>query len=190
MAKENKSRYALLGVLSVCPGSGYDIKKFMQQSTGYFWNESYGQIYPLLKQLEQEGLATHHTEKQEGKPERYVYALTDQGMEELQRWLIEPVEDGVERNELLLKLFFGGYVPVSVDMQHVEAYRALQERLLRKYAEIEALLRRQSAQQQELFYPLLTVRYGIHRCQALLAWCDETQEALRARAEQAVPRSK
>lgn len=78
MAKENKSRYALLGVLSVCPGSGYDIKKFMEQSTGYFWSESYGQIYPLLKQLEQEGLATHHTEKQEGKPERYVYALKNQ----------------------------------------------------------------------------------------------------------------
>jgi PadR family transcriptional regulator, regulatory protein AphA len=42
----------------------------MEQSTGYFWNESYGQIYPLLKQLEQERLATHYTEKQERKPER------------------------------------------------------------------------------------------------------------------------
>ena len=190
MAKENKSRYALLGALSVCPGSGYDIKKFMEQSTGYFWSESYGQIYPLLKQLEQEGLATHHTEKQEGKPERYVYVLTDQGMQELQRWLSEPVETGVERNELLLKLFLGGYVPISADVQHVQAYRALQERLLHTYTEIEARLHQQSVEQQELFYPLLTVRYGIHRCQAMLAWCDEALEALRVRTEQEAERSK
>jgi len=84
MAKENKSRYALLGILSICPGSGYDIKKFMEQSTGNFWNESYGQIYPMLKQLVDEGLATSRTEKHEGKPERYVYALTDKGLQALQ----------------------------------------------------------------------------------------------------------
>src|SRR5215472_7142408 len=112
MAKENKSRYALLGILSMCPGSGYDFKKLMEQSTSNFWSESYGQIYPLLKQLEQDGLATHHNEKQEGKPERYVYALTSQGREALERWLTGPVERGVERNELLLKLFFGQHVPV------------------------------------------------------------------------------
>src|SRR5215469_2423712 len=103
MAKENKSRYALLGILSMSPGSGYDVKKFMEQSTSYFWRESYGQIYPILKQLVEEGLATSHTEKQEGKPERYVYTLTERGKEELQRWLADPVEQSVERNELLLK---------------------------------------------------------------------------------------
>ena len=79
MAKENKSKYAVLGVLSICPGSGYDIKKFMEQSTSNFWNESYGQIYPILKQLVEEGLAASHAEKQEGKPEKYIYTLTEQG---------------------------------------------------------------------------------------------------------------
>src|ERR1700694_4574756 len=107
MAKENKSKYAVLGALSVCPGSGYDIKKLMEQSTSNFWNESYGQIYPILKQLVEEELATSRAEKQEGKPERYIYTLTEQGREELQRWLAEPVERMVERNELLLKLFYG-----------------------------------------------------------------------------------
>jgi DNA-binding PadR family transcriptional regulator len=187
MAKENKSRYALLGALSLCPGSGYDIKKLLEQSTSYFWSESYGQIYPLLKQLEQEGAVTHHTEKQEGKPERYVYALTDQGRGELQRWLTEPVERAVERNELLLKLFFGRVNPVPVALQQVEAYRTLQEGLLRTYAEIETRLRGDLAQQEELFYPLLTVRYGIYRCRALVAWCDETLETLRAKSAQESP---
>ncbi|HZS76429.1 MAG TPA: PadR family transcriptional regulator [Ktedonobacteraceae bacterium] len=176
MAKENKSKYALLGALSFCPGSGYDIKKFMEQSTGNFWNESYGQIYPMLKQLVDEGLATSHSEKQEGKPERYVYTLTEKGREELQRWLTEPIEYSVERNELLLKLFYGQQTSIETNIQHVQSYRALQEQLLDKYQGIEKFLR----QGKDLFFPLLTVRYGIHRCRALLEWCDETLAALQS----------
>src|SRR5215470_7305675 len=113
MAKENKSRYALLGMLGIRPGSGYDIKKFMEQSTSNFWNESYGQIYPLLKQLSEEGLATSHAEKQEGKPERKIYTLTEEGKDELVNWLGTTVEETPERIEILLKLFFGHFLPVE-----------------------------------------------------------------------------
>ena len=172
--KENKSKYAVLGVLSICPGSGYDVKKFMEQSTGNFWQESYGQIYPILKQLSDEGLATSHTEKQEGKPERYVYTLTERGKEELQRWLADPVEQSVERNELLLKLFFGTHLAPEKIIEHMRAFRVLQEQLLAKYEGIERWLRAQSTENFDFLYSLITVRYGIHRCRALLAWCDET----------------
>ena len=180
MAKENKSKYAVLGALSVCPGSGYDIKKLMEQSTSNFWNESYGQIYPILKQLIEEGLATSQTEKQEGKPERYVYTLTGRGTEELQRWLSEPVEYVVERNELLLKLYFGARVPVEKNIEHVRTFQQLQAQLLRKYENIELYLQAGRASNPDLLYPLLTLRYGIHRCQALLAWCEETLATLQA----------
>jgi PadR family transcriptional regulator AphA len=183
MAKENKSKYALLGVLSVCPGSGYDIKKFMEQSTGNFWNESYGQIYPILKQLVETGLATSHAEKQEGKPERIVYTLTDEGNEELHRWLSEPVEHMVERNELLLKLFYGRHTSPAKNLEHVGAFQALQAQLLKKYEGIERWLEAQSASDTDYLYSLITVRYGIHRCRAMLAWCEETQATLRILAE-------
>jgi PadR family transcriptional regulator, regulatory protein AphA len=178
MAKVNKSRYALLGLLSICPGSGYDIKKFMEQSTSNFWNESYGQIYPILKQLEEEGLATSHTEKQEGKPERYVYTLTDEGQEELRHWLTEPIEHTVERNELLLKLFFGRQNSVAGNIEHVQQFRALQEQLLRKYKDIEGYLKANCANNPDLCYSLITVRYGILRCQAVLTWSEETIDIL------------
>lgn len=180
MAKENKSKYAVLGALSICPGSGYDIKKLMEQSTSNFWNESYGQIYPILKQLIEEGLATSTTEKQVSKPERYVYTLTERGTEELQRWLTEPVEYVVERNELLLKLYFGKHVPVEINIEHVRTFQQLQTQLLRKYENIELYLQAGSASNPDLLYPLLTLRYGIHRCRALLVWCEETLATLQA----------
>ena len=53
---EAAGKFALLGILSLCPGSGYDIKKMVESSIGYFWSESYGRIYPLLEQLMKEGL--------------------------------------------------------------------------------------------------------------------------------------
>ena len=49
MAKENRSKYAVLGMLATGPKSGYDIKQTIETSIGHFWNESYGQIYPILK---------------------------------------------------------------------------------------------------------------------------------------------
>lgn len=183
MAKENKSKYAVLGVLSVCPGSGYDIKKFMQGSIGNFWSESYGQIYPILKQLEEEGLATSQAEKQEGKPEKYVYTITRQGKEGLRDWLSESVEFAVERNELLLKLFFGVHIPLEKNREHIKAFQELQSQLLVKYEGIERELLTKAQDDPTLSYPLMTVRYGVHRCRALLTWCDETLETLHHLAE-------
>lgn len=184
MAKENKSKYAVMGVLSICPGSGYDIKKFMKGSTSNFWSESYGQIYPILKQLVEERLAVSHAEKQEGKPEKYIYTLTERGNEELRDWLSEPVEPAVERNELLLKLFFGAHIPLEKNKEHVQAFQELQSQLLEKYRGIERELVARAQDDQTLFsYPLMTVRYGIQLCRAALIWCDETLATLHRLAQ-------
>ncbi len=178
MAKENKSKYAVMGVLSISPGSGYDIKKFMEYSTSNFWSESYGQIYPILKQLVEEGLAASYAEKQEGKPEKYIYTLTEQGKAGLRDWLSEPVESAVERNELLLKLFFGVHIPLEKNKEHVQAFQELQSHLLAKYEEIERGLVAKVQSDVTFSYRVMTVRYGIHHCRAFLTWCDETLATL------------
>ena len=45
----------ILGLLSVRPMSGYDMKRFVDHSTRFFWAASYGQIYPVLRRLESDG---------------------------------------------------------------------------------------------------------------------------------------
>ena len=188
MAKENKSKYAILGMLSTGPMSGYALKKAIEQSVANFWHESYGQIYPILKQLAREGLTTSHAEKQEGKPERYIYTLTDLGREELQHWLTEPIEYMVERNELLLKLFFGRQAPVTTNIEHIQQFRNLQIGLLNKYTGIAEYMQAYCSEKPELLYQLITVRYGQHRTQALIDWCDETLDTLKKVAETVQPR--
>lgn len=177
MARENKSRYALLGMLSLRPMSGYDLKKQMEYTTTHFWKEDIAQIYPMLKQLEAEGLTTSTAEKQEGRPERRIYTLTDQGWDALRDWITKPVAEQVKRNELLLKLFFASHVPVAVSVDHVQQYRAHQQAVLTTLEQLkQSLSQRQPS--KRMAYWLMTASYGIHHVRALIAWCDETLEQL------------
>ena len=172
--RETKSKYAILGMLSISPMSGYDIKKRIEESISNFWTESYGQIYPILKSLVAEKLVTKTVEKGSGKPDRHVYALTERGRRELQRWLAEDVTPKEERNEILLKMFFGEEVPFDTNISHLEQYRELQRGLLERYKAIEKEIKAEYADNSNLPYWLLTVRYGQHVSQALLDWCDES----------------
>ena len=48
--------YIILGFLMGCAASGYDLKQYMAESTSYFFDASYGSIYPALKRLEEKKL--------------------------------------------------------------------------------------------------------------------------------------
>ena len=81
------SRYAVLGMLSMGLKTGYAMKKHVEVNLGHYWSESYGQIYPILRQLVDEELATCTEERRKGKPMRKLYAITRSGRKELREWL-------------------------------------------------------------------------------------------------------
>ena len=172
--KETKSRYAILGMLSICPMSGYDIKKGIEESISNFWSESYGQIYPILKRLVAEDLVTKTIEPQSGKHDRHVYELTAKGRQELQHWLGAGVVPKVQRNEFLLKLFFGGEVAATTNLKHVEKYREIQVQLLEKYHALERDIKAKYADAPGFSYWLMTLQYGKCVSHALVEWCDKT----------------
>ncbi|WP_143522374.1 PadR family transcriptional regulator, partial [Pseudomonas sp. 2822-17] len=66
MKKCNDTTYAILGILTTECKSGYAIKQLIDQSLYHFWKISYGQIYPTLKVIVQEGLAEVRTSTKEG----------------------------------------------------------------------------------------------------------------------------
>ena len=173
------SQYALLGFLSRGPHSGYDIKKAMDSSTQNFWSESYGQIYPNLKKLAGAGFATLATERQEGRPEKKVYTITEAGRGALEGWLEQPPKPGSPRNELLLKLFFGHHSPER-SAEHVKGYRQRRREDLETYKGIERWLETDYAGHPALPYWLMTLSYGRLEAEALLKWCDETLTTLDA----------
>ena len=179
MPRQNRTRYTVLGTLTHGPKSGYDIKKFIERSINNFWHESYGQIYPTLKQLAQEGLVTRKTATQPGKPARFVYSLTKAGRRELRAWLEEPAEPEVPRHEFLLKLFFGAELSPDVNLGHVARYRSEVEATLEMCKTIHASLRKTSPDSPDLPFWLMGLRQGILVHEALEQWCDETCRVLR-----------
>ena len=121
MPRENKTRYALLGMLTYSPMSGYDMKKVSDHSIGHFWNENYGNIYPVLRKMEAEGLVTMIREDQEGAPAKKVYTITEAGREELVSWLRRPAGHMILRDELLLQVFFGQWTDPEVILGKIKA---------------------------------------------------------------------
>ena len=181
--REVKSKYAILGMLSIAPMSGYDIKKKVETSISNFWTESYGQIYPVLRNLIAEKLVTRTVERDTGKPDRHVYSLTAKGRQELRRWLRQGFAPKIQRDEFLLKLFFGEEIPIKANIAHVEQFRELQRGLLQKYRAVEKEIMHEYADNSNAPYWLMTVRYGQHVSRALLQWCDKTLAELNRMAE-------
>ena len=166
---------ALLGLLSLGPMSGYDIRQLISRSIGHFWSESYGQIYPGLKRLAAAGLAEKKTERQKGRPDRHLYSLTTVGRKQLQHWLKLPVtEKEVPRNEMLLKLFFGANASLGVSREHVETYLESHQKELKLYASMAKSLRKEVAHDPQLPFWLMTLNFGRHENAAIVKWCKET----------------
>jgi DNA-binding PadR family transcriptional regulator len=176
--QENRSQYAILGALTLGPMSGYDLKQFTDESVRHFWAESFGQIYPILRRLEAEGLV----ERQPGLPasgrERIVYAITNAGRAALARWVGEPARHEVGRVEVLLKLFFARNGPPGTAERLLRAFRAEHAARLERYAEVERRLRAERGAFADLPYWLATLSYGRHTSSALVTWCDESLAAL------------
>lgn len=178
--RESKTRYAVLGALSLQPMSGYQIKEVLGRSIGHFWNEGYGQIYPTLKQLAAAALVTGRVEAGEGRPDRHVYTLTDTGWSQLREWLARPVESHRPgRSELLLKLFFGRHAPAATNIDHLQRYRAQLAGLIAHYEAIEVELAAQAHDPDQPYW-LTTLRHGLHVSRASVAWCDESITRLSA----------
>jgi DNA-binding PadR family transcriptional regulator len=182
MARENKTKFAVLGLLSWRgPLSGYQVKQVYEVSASFFWNVSYGQIYPTLKSLEEEGLVTSTVERDEGRPERRIYEISDKGREALHEWLLEPTAPLQLRVEALLKILHGFREPPEMTIGHVTRMKSQTEEAdARREATVE-LLRPAWASAglvQPEPYWLLAARFDELVNQAVAQWCDEALEVL------------
>jgi DNA-binding PadR family transcriptional regulator len=157
--------------------SGYDIRALIGRSIGYFWSESYGQIYPGLKRLAAAGLVEKKTERQRGRPDRHVYSLTVEGRIRLKEWLKLPATSEPPRNELLLKLFFGAQVPHSVSREHVTEFVEQHKKALKTYAAIAKELLKDGDNAEAPFW-LMTLSLGKHASDASVKWARETLKKL------------
>ena len=100
--------YAILGLLSWEPLTGYDLKRIISDSAIYYWSGNNNQIYKTLLHLHQEGWVSQEVINQQSLPARKEYALTEKGREVLRQWLVSRPDLPELRSTFLIRLTWAG----------------------------------------------------------------------------------
>lgn len=174
----SKTDYAILGMLTIEPMSGYDMKQFCEQSLSHFWHESYGNLYPRLKRLARAGLIRMQKESRGVGPDSKVYRITRKGRMQFRKWLAEPPEDERIRSEFVLKWFFGGTNRHELNWRRLEQYERQQKQLRKQYRALEQQLQAAAREQDQALYWLMTLRRGQLLTDARLKWCRQCKTVL------------
>lgn len=179
MALRNRSKFAILGILNIAPGSGYDIKKYCDTVISNIWSENYGHIYPMLKSLEKEGLIEQVSQENAGR--KIQYRTTQTGKEELMSWLCEETVSQPLRSEFMLKFLFSNNLPKENGIRMLTEYREQQRVKLDGYYnmmnELDSGIKEISKERE--MYLRATLRRGILSGESMIEWCDETTEIFR-----------
>ncbi len=85
------TKHVILGLLDIKAMSGYDLAQNIKISIDSLWAASYGQIYPMLHKLAEEGLVYAQEQNHGLKRPRIIYHLSAHGKQELEHWIHEPV---------------------------------------------------------------------------------------------------
>jgi PadR family transcriptional regulator, regulatory protein AphA len=95
-------RHALLGMLAVRPGTGYELAQRFDTSMSNAWHASHSQIYPELARLQEAGMVEVVGE---GARRSRTYAVTEGGREELRDWMLNTEPNRAQRNETTVRWF-------------------------------------------------------------------------------------
>ena len=163
----------VLGMLTFGPRSGYDIKAVVDRSTRFFWAASYGQIYPELRRLEEEGLIQGEDAPSGGRSRR-VYKITKAGRDALREWLFGPTVTIEYRDESLLRLFFADSLSREDALLLLEGRKKGHEEFLQVLREIEA---RPGGKDPD--FVDLVLRWGIEFNEWGAQWCEKHLTRLR-----------
>jgi DNA-binding PadR family transcriptional regulator len=153
--------------------SGYDLLKLVGKAIGYVWAPARSQLYTVLARLARDGLAEVRHVRQEQRPDKQLYRITDEGRRTLTVWH-ETVEAGAEE-PFFLRLFVGGLTSDEVLIAHVEQFRRDTEERLAELRAIEPTNTRRGHD----YYHYLLLRLGIDRRELYLRWADDVLGELR-----------
>jgi PadR family transcriptional regulator AphA len=176
---------AVLGLLRKDELSGYDLRKLVDRSVGYYWTPAKTQIYSALPRLVDRGLATRRTIVQTERPDKHLYAVTEAGRAAVDEWIRHaPLDAGLGRNVLLLKLALADARHAGALLEQVQERRAEAEQLRSELVELDA-----AGGRGDPPFEHLTRRYGFFYVDALLQWTEEVAADLeRAAARPAAKR--
>ena len=170
--------HTLLGLLEVEPRHGYDLKRAYDERFGVDRPLKPGQVYATLGRLERDGFVATVATERAGGPDRTRYAVTPDGVLDLDRWFGSPEGpmpylQPVLFAKVVLALQSGRDAEAVIGLQraeHLASMRALTEQ--KRGADLDRVL---------------ALDHALFHLEADLRWLDHTAARL-ARLEKELGR--
>ena len=130
-----QAKFVALALLREKPMTGYEIKKQFEGVIAFFYDGSYGSVYPTLKNLEEQGCIEKRTIVQADRPNKHEFSITEDGRRMLEQFFAQPLEEDDVRSEICMRLYFGsdssrddmrGWIETSI-AQHNATLKQLQD---------------------------------------------------------------
>jgi DNA-binding PadR family transcriptional regulator len=126
-----------LGLLEGGPSYGYDLKREYDARFGVDHPVAYGQVYATLSRLLKNGLITVNAVEPGDGPERKRYAITPEGVADVEAWLAQPEKPDLYLQTMLytkvvIALRSGRSATEILDTQRAEHLRLMRELTRRK----------------------------------------------------------
>jgi PadR family transcriptional regulator AphA len=174
-------RYALLGSLADQPRTGYALLKHFEQSLAYAWPASHSQIYPALARLIEEGLIE---QTESGARNSKTYAVTDAGLRDMRRWLLETSPERRVRSDAALRTFFLWLLTPAEAERQLEDERSYWQGVLDEFRRIQDEPTGHNKKARTL---RIALEGGIRAVEARLAWLDDVMRELRSEEWRSLP---
>lgn len=166
---------ALLGLLYVGPGHGYDLHRKIVSELGQVWHLSQSQAYAILKRLEARGDISAEEIQQEKLPPRQLLHMTEQGKKHFLDWLEAPSGGSTRaiRMEFVTRLYFlCMYFPKKIAQAFEQQRAEAQKHILR-------LEKTRAELPDEQIYNRMSLDMRLKQLALTLEWLDECQEHFR-----------
>lgn len=171
MPKENKTQYAILGILQGEKLTGYQICKRINKEFNKNWQEGFNSIYPSLKKLSDQGIVREIDESSK-KRKITKYEVTPLGNGIFKQWLNKERSSNFVRNEELLKIYFNlkQKPDKGLKLLHQQKEKIENELELSSFKKVQ--LSDDSNSDSEFLNKLLIESYNHAISKAQINWCN------------------
>lgn len=126
-----------MGILESGPRHGYDLKRIYDERFGHDSPLAYGQVYSTLSRLLKNGLIDIEGVEHGSGPDRKRYAITADGVADVDKWLAHPEKPDVYLQtklftKVVLALLTGRSAAELLDLQRAQHLRFMRELTQRK----------------------------------------------------------
>lgn len=162
---------ALLGLLSVRPSHGYDLKRAYDERFPRARPLAFGQVYATLSRLTRDGLIEVAETAVQAGPERTVYDLTRSGSREVRAWIGAPVPAvPYVANELFTKVVVSVLAGGSA-RDYLRAQRTVHMERMRELTAVKV-------DSEASVADVLSADFALAHLDADLRWMDTTARRL------------